>query len=379
MGYSLDNSPTTTIVYGASVNASVTASTGAHTLHVKSWGNQGASCVTDVAITVTTATAPTLPASPEVSVSSPSSGASVTSPLTLSASAPTCTGGSTSAMGYSFDSSSSTTIVYANYINTSISAPDGAHTLHVKAWGSGGGSCVTDEAINVTGPALGAIIPSSALKVANIDTLSGWIDANDSGAQGSSSGAMSLVASPSLTGTARMFVASYTNNGDERYWVSFGDDNVSTNFLYDTWIYIQSPSTTLANIEMDTNQTMPNGQTAIFGFQCDGWNNTWDYTANKGTPQNPVDTWVRSNQYCNPRQWSINTWHHVQVSYSRDNFGNIDYQSVWLDDLQQNINATVNSAFALGWAPSLLTNFQIDGMGNGQATVYIDNLTIYRW
>ncbi len=379
MGYSLDNSPTTTIVYGASVNASVTASTGAHTLHVKSWGNQGASCVTDVAITVTTATAPTLPASPEVSVSSPSSGASVTSPLTLSASAPTCTGGSTSAMGYSFDSSSSTTIVYANYINTSISAPDGAHTLHVKAWGSGGGSCVTDEAINVTGPALGAIIPSSALKVANIDTLSGWIDANDSGAQGSSSGAMSLVASPSLTGTARMFVASYTNNGDERYWVSFGDDNVSTNFLYDTWIYIQSPSTTLANIEMDTNQTMPNGQTAIFGFQCDGWNNTWDYTANKGTPQNPVDTWVRSNQYCNPRQWSINTWHHVQVSYSRDNSGNIDYQSVWLDDLQQNINATVNSAFALGWAPSLLTNFQIDGMGNGQATVYIDNLTIYRW
>jgi hypothetical protein len=288
MGYSLDNSPTTTIVYGASVNASVTASTGAHTLHVKSWGNQGASCVTDVAITVTTATAPTLPASPEVSVSSPSSGASVTSPLTLSASAPTCTGGSTSAMGYSFDSSSSTTIVYANYINTSISAPDGAHTLHVKAWGSGGGSCVTDEAINVTGPALGAIIPSSALKVANIDTLSGWIDANDSGAQGSSSGAMSLVASPSLTGTARMFVASYTNNGDERYWVSFGDDNVSTNFLYDTWIYIQSPSTTLANIEMDTNQTMPNGQTAIFGFQCDGWNNTWDYTANKGTPQNPA-------------------------------------------------------------------------------------------
>jgi hypothetical protein len=174
-------------------------------------------------------------------------------------------------------------------------------------------------------------------------------------------------------------VTSFTNNGNERFWVSFGDDNTSSNFLYDTWVYIQSPNTQLANIEMDMNQTMPNGQTAIFGFQCDGWNGTWDYTKNAGTPQNPVDTWVKSNQACNPRQWSVNAWHHVQVAYARDNSGNINYQTVWLDDVPQAINATVNSAFALGWAPSLLTNLQVDGIGNGQAIVYIDNLTVYRW
>ena len=382
MGYSLDNSPTTTIVNGSSVDASITASTGAHTLHVKSWGTGGASCVTDVAITVVAAVAaptPTPALSPSITVSSPYSGASVTSPFALYASAPTCSGQSTSAMGYSFDNSSSTTIVNANYIETAIGAPDGTHTLHVKAWGSGGGACDTDIAIDVTGPATGAVVPRSAIEVANIDNLSGWADVNDTAAQGGSSGSTSLVASPSLTGSARAFAASYTNSGNERFWVSFGDDDVSSNFLYDTWVYIQSPSTTLANLEMDLNQTMPNGQTAIFGFQCDGWNNTWDYTANKGTPQNPVDTWVKSSQYCNPRQWSTNTWHHVQVSYSRDSSGNIDYRSVWLDDVQQNINAKVNSAFALGWAPVLLTNFQIDGMGNGQTTVYMDNLTVYRW
>jgi hypothetical protein len=282
-------------------------------------------------------------------------------------------------MGYSFDSSSNTTIINANYVNASVSAPNGAHTLHVKAWGNGGGSCDTDLAINVTTPANAAVVPSTAISVANIDTLSGWLTQNDSGGQGSSSGSMSLVASPSLTGSARKFVTNFANNGDERYWVSFGDDTTSTNFLYDTWIYIQSPSTSLANIEMDMNQTMPNGQTAIFGFQCDGWNNTWDYTANKGTPTNPVDTWVKSNQYCNPRSWSTNTWHHVQVTYSRDSSGNITYQAVWLDDVQQSINATINSAFALGWAPSLLSNFQVDGLGNGQVTLYIDNLTVYRW
>jgi hypothetical protein len=47
--------------------------------------------------------------------------------------------------------------------------------------------------------------------------------------------------------------------------------------------------------------------------------------------------------------------------------------------VQQSINATINSAFALGWAPSLLSNFQVDGLGNGQVTLYIDNLTVYRW
>jgi hypothetical protein len=380
MGYSLDNNASTTIVYSSSLNASVTASTGAHTVHVKSWGQGGASCVTDVAITVTTAAVSTAAASSSgISVSSPYNGASVGSPFNLSASASSCSGHTTAAMGYSFDNSSSTTVLNANYINASVGAPNGAHTLHIKAWGNGGGSCDTDLAINVTTPANAAVVPSSAISVANIDNLSGWLDQNDSGAQGSSSGSMSLVASPSLTGSARKFVTNFSNNGNERYWVSFGDDTTSTNFLYDTWIYIQSPSTSLANIEMDMNQTMPNGQTAIFGFQCDGWNNTWDYTANKGTPTSPVDTWVKSNQYCNPRGWSTNTWHHVQVTYSRDSSGNITYQSVWLDDAQQAINATVNSAFALGWAPSLLSNFQVDGIGNGQVTLYMDNLTIYRW
>lgn len=378
MGYSLDNSSSTTIVNATAVNASVSASAGAHTLHVKSWGSQGASCVTDVAVTIAGAT-PAVATSDEVTVGSPASGANVDSPFTLSASAPTCGGHSTAAMGYSFDSSPSTTIVYATSINTPISSADGSHTLHVKAWGNGGGSCDTDVAINVSAPANAAVVPSSAISLANIDDLLSWKATNDSAGGGSSSGSTGLVGSPSRSGSARAFVTSFTNNGDERYYTSFGDDTVSTNFLYDTWIYIQSPSTALANIEMDLNQTMANGQTAIFGFQCDGWNNTWDYTANKGTPQNPVDTWVRSNQHCNPRQWSTNTWHHVQVSYSRDSSGNITYQAVWLDDVGQSINATVNSAFALGWAPTLLTNFQIDGYGSGQATVYMDNLTLYRW
>jgi hypothetical protein len=106
MGYSLDNSANTTIVVSTSMNASVTAPSGAHTLHVKSWGNRGASCVTDVAITVTGGPAPVV-SSEAVNVTGPSNGANVTSPFTLTASAPSCGENQTSAMGYSFDGSMS--------------------------------------------------------------------------------------------------------------------------------------------------------------------------------------------------------------------------------------------------------------------------------
>ena len=145
-------------------------------------------------------------------------------------------------------------------------------------------------------------------------------------------------------------------------------------------MYLASPSGDIANLEMDMNQVMANGQTVIFGFQCDGYSGTWDYTANEGTPQNPSDQWLHSNAACKVSNWSTNTWHHVQISYSRDNSGNVTYQAVWLDGVEQQLNVTVPSAFALGWAPTLLTNFEVDGLGSsGSSTVYLDNLTVYRW
>ncbi|HUB18858.1 MAG TPA: hypothetical protein VL990_09510, partial [Acidobacteriaceae bacterium] len=60
--------------------------------------------------------------------------------------------------------------------------------------------------------------------------------------------------------------------------------------------------------------------------------------------------------------------------------GQVTYNTVYLDGLAMPINATVNSAFALGWAPTLLTNFQVDGYGSsGSSTVFLDALKIYRW
>jgi hypothetical protein len=129
------------------------------------------------------------------------------------------------------------------------------------------------------------------------------------------------------------------------------------------------------------NQVMPNGQTVIFGFQCDDWSATWDYTANAGSPQQFSDVWLHSTAACNVQNWAANTWHHVQISYARDDAGDVTYKSVWLDNVEQDLNVTVPSAFAIGWSPALVTNFQVDGMTEAQGTVtaYVDELTVYRW
>jgi hypothetical protein len=326
-----------------------------------------------------------IPAGAAVTVANPANDATVTSPFTLSANASSCSSQNTAAMGYSLDNSSDTTIVYSSTVSAQVQAATGSHTLHVKSWGNQGAVCVTDVAITVqpvtTLVTSAPVIPSGAISVSAIQTLSNWQAISDSASSGSASGATLLGNSPSRSGNARKFATSYMNYGSERYSVSFGDDTTSSNFLYDGWVYIAGSSSGIANIEMDTNQVMANGQTVIFGFQCDGWQSTWDYTANNGSPKSPVDVWLHSTASCNPRQWSANTWHHVQVSYSRDSSGNVTYKSVWLDGVESVINATVPSAFALGWAPTILTNFQVDGetAAAGSSTVYLDQLTVYRW
>jgi hypothetical protein len=491
MGYSLDSSTDTTIVNGTSINASVSAPTGYHVVHVKAWGNKGASCVTDVALHVTgSAAAPASSASSGsadgISVSSPGNGATVGSPFTLSASASSCSGQAISAMGYSLDGSANTAVVKSRAVGASISTSAGTHTLHVKSWGDGGAGCVANLTIHVQGgtqagsasssdgvsvssPGNGATvgssfdvvahssscsgqpvsamaysvdggadadtvngtslnasawasggahtvhvkswgdkgagcvaniainvgggssagsgssgsgpsIPSYAKSVSNLQTMGAWRQASDGGTSGHASGSMALVGSPAISANSRRFVTGYSNGGGERYYISFGDDTGAQNFVYDAWVYLTSSAGNMANLELDMNQVMSNGQTVIYGFQCDGYAGKWDFTKNAGSARGYNDTWVRSSAPCNVRSWGRNAWHHVQISYSRNSSGYVTYHTVWVDGNAEPINATVYSAFALGWAPSLVANFQVDGLGSGGSnTVYLDKFTVYRW
>src|SRR5579875_2101435 len=88
-----------------------------------------------------------------ITVSSPSNGAEVTSPFSLSAVATTCSNQTVGAMGYSFDNSPDTTIVSGTKVAANVAAASGAHVLHVKAWGTKGSSCVSDIDLNIVKPA----------------------------------------------------------------------------------------------------------------------------------------------------------------------------------------------------------------------------------
>lgn len=320
------------------------------------------------------------PAFAGVSVTSPVNGSTVSTTFTISAAASSCSNQAISTIGFSMDSSTYTATVKGSSLNTYASAAAGGHTIHFKAWGVSGALCLADVGINVTNGSSSSSVPSNATTNSGLQTINSWSKQHDTGTPGSSSGWTGTQGSPSRSGVSREFATNYSNYGGERYTLWFGDDTSAQNFMYDGWVYIAGSNAGIANIEMDLNQVMPNGQTVIFGFQCSYWSGTWDYTANKGTPTAPNDQWVHSSQACNPRSWGVNQWHHVQIQYSRDNSGYVSYNYVILDGKQQNIGVKVLSAFALGWAPTLMTNFQIDGVsGSGSSIVYLDELNISRW
>ena len=222
-------------------------------------------------------------------------------------------------------------------------------------------------------PVSGPVVPTNAIVASDLQALDTWIFDHDPGTPGTAVGATSLVSTPSLSGNARQFVSSYTDAGGEIYSVPYANDTTSMNFVYDGWVWIEAGSN-IANLELDSNQVTENGQTVIYGFQCSGDSQTWEYSGAGGH-------WVSSSQPCIVSNWQTNAWHHVQISYSRDDSGNVTYHSVWLDGNEQVIDATVPSSFALRWQVGVVqTQFQLDGLGaSGGSTVYLDNLTIYRW
>jgi hypothetical protein len=319
-----------------------------------------------------------IPSFAGVIVNAPANNSQVSSPFSLSAYTSLCSGQQVSATGYSLDSSTYTAIFKSPAITTTVSAAAGGHVLHVKAWGVSGATCVTDVAINV---GTSSLVPSYAKSVSSLQAFGGWTSVHDSGTPGGSSGWTATTSSPSRSGAARKFSMGYSYYGGQRYSTSFGDDEWASNFIFDTWVFIENPNSGLANLELDLNQVLSGGQTVIYGMQCDGWSNTWDVSVNRGTTWSPNVSWAHTSAPCNVRNWSTNTWHHVQLSYSRNDTGWITYKSVTLDGVRRDINMTVLGAYNLGWGPTLLVNVQLDGAtsGSGSANVILDDLTIYRW
>lgn len=364
MGYSIDSGFVT--IEPTSFSAFVSASTGTHTLHVKCWGQNAAD---QVLLTINIGPAPAA-ATPGFSLAP----GQYTTKQYVSLS--DATAGST--IHYTLDGSgpSASSPVYAGPILVATSM-----TVQALAVASGYANSGIARADYSIATSKGPSIPSNAIGVSSIQLMPSWIIKHDPGTPGTSTGVMTEIADPSLSGLAERFDTSFTNGGGELYSIAYAKDAVPMNFVYDAEVYIEAGSK-IMNLEMDNNQVIPNGDTVIYAFQCSGASNTWEYASNSGTPSQPVPQWLRSSAPCNPANWTQNAWHHVQISYSRDDFGNVTYHSVWLDGVESVINQTVNSDFRLGWgAGVLVANVQVDGLTatDGSSTLYLDKFTIYRW
>jgi hypothetical protein len=328
------------------------------------------------------------PALAVVNINSPSNGDSVSSPFTLTADASTCSSERVDAITYSLDNGADLDAVNGTFLEAKVSAGLGAHIVHVKAWGTEGALCVSEIKVTVTNSvvtdesgseAASEPIPSGASVISSIQTHANWNGKHDTGTPGNSSGQMSIVHSPSRSGAARKFTTHFSGSGGERYSDSFGEDTGAMNFVYEGWVYIAGSPSNLGNIELDLNQTLSNGDVMIYAFQCSGNAGVWEYGSNAGSVGKPKAKWIHSKISCDPRKWTGNTWHHVQIAYSRDNSGYITYQSLTFDATLHLINARVFGRFGLSWGRVLQTNFQIDGIGSGTNTAYLDDLSVYRW
>jgi len=363
MGYSIDGGKTT--LEPASFSAAVTANAGTHVLQVKCWGQN----VSDQVLLNIRVVPPPTAATPAFSLASgqyTTKQVVALSDATLGAKIYYTTDGS----GPSLSSPQ-----YSGPI--SITASMVIEALAVASGYTNSGLGLAQYVI--TAPK-GPTIPSNAIKLSDVQLQPDWRIKHDSGTPGTSTGDMTVVSDPSLSGQAERFYTTFTNSGGELYSLSYANDADAKNFVYDAQVWIDAGSNVM-NLEMDNNQVIPNGDTVIYAFQCSGYAGVWEYSANVGTPSSPVVKWLHSTVACNPSTWVKDTWHHVQISYSRDDSGNVTYHSVWLDGVEGAINQTVNSDFNLGWAAGVLvTNFQVDGVGtSGSSTLYLDNLSIYRW
>ncbi len=323
-----------------------------------------------------------LPALAGVSVSAPKSGQSVTSPAKFTASSTTSCNKGVASMGIYIDNKLAYT-VSGDTLNWALPMPSGTHNTVVEEWDKCGGATYTAvDGLKVTASGSQAApsgIPSNAISSGNLTGSDRWAWNHDSGTPGSSTGYSSYaVSKPSLDGAAREFSVSYSKKGGEIYHMSFANDENSTHFVYDTYIYSVWPSET-ANIEMDMNQVMSNGKTVIFGVQCSSYSGTWEFVTVSGNSPH----WHSSNLGCNPKNWSADAWHHIQIASHRDSYGDVTYDWVSLDGKTGYfVGAHGAAAMSLGWAHGdLLINFQLDGSSSSSAQMkeYIDKLTIYRW
>lgn len=305
-----------------------------------------------------------------VSVTSPSAGATTSSPVHFVASA---SGSSPiSAMRIYVDSTSAY-LVDAASLNTSLSMSNGSHAISVQAWDTQGHVYINAFSINVSGSTAPPPPSGSGTTFSLIEQMTGWQSCTTcagAGGNGSSAAFWSkqFVASPSQNGKSmQFFLGGSQPYSDALWWKQLGANNGATHFQYDVDFYLTSPQYAQA-LEFDVNQS--NGSRKfIFGTQCavkDGVWDVWD-TANH--------VWRSTGVHCSmPAAY---TWHHLTWQLYRDSTST-HFVSLTLDGVTHYINVTYGSE-PIG-ANEINVAFQMDGdFAQHNYSTWLNYVTLRYW
>lgn len=363
------------VSYGANLNTNLRLSAGTHKTVVQEWDYCGGATLATVNVTVSQGTG--------LTVSSPTSGATVGSPATFVASGSSACPQGVAAMGV-YVNDQLAYVTQGSALNTQLPLTAGTQKVLVTQWDQCGESATTKLDLTVTGTTL-----------SNLQAIGGWNQwgemapvydiCSPSQCPGVTWFMNQHVNSPSLTGDATQFNIAGTTPYSDVLWSNpiigqnstqgLPDNNHKLlpsihNLTLDTQVYVTNFSVT-QDLEFDINMYM-NGVGMQWGTECNHLDHgVWDIWDNVNAKWLPTSI---------PCSLNNNNWNRVTLQVQRQSNNDLLYQTLTVNGTTYTINQTVPPfPVPSGWW-GMTVNYQMDGdYKQSPNTTYLDKLNVTYW
>ena len=318
-------------------------------------------------------------ATPAITITQPAPGATVGSPVQVTASA-TSAGSAITLLQVYVDGAKKYEVKAAQ-LSTTVSLASGAHKLTIVAYDAAGSAKASvNFSVGASPSGSSSPVPDGAITTANIDELAGWnscdICAGPGGAGSTVAHSVAYAqADPSRDGSSIKFHigdSTAVRYGTALWWKYAGASDSYSHFVYDVYFYLKNPSAAQA-LEFDVNQTRKaDGVKYIFGTECDiRGTHTWRVYDNYNKK------WTSTGITC--AMPTAYQWHHLVWEFERTSTGP-NFVALTLDGTKHYVNMQVQKRTGTGSSTLLNVAFQLDGNGvTSPYDAWLDSVTISRW
>jgi hypothetical protein len=307
-----------------------------------------------------------------VTISSPGSGSTVSSPVRVVASA---SSSSAITLMQVYVDGSKVYQVNAAKIDKSLSMTSGTRRVAVQAYDSGGNIFKQTVYVTVSGSTTTTGTTSSSAKTFyNIDQMTGWKSCSACAGTGGDGPVAKYwmkqgISSPSMDGkSTQFFLGGSTPYANALWWKQLGANDAPANFVYDLYYYIKTPSAAQA-LEFDVNHARL-GKRFIFGTECDFkhykvWKVYDPYNRKWRTTSIPCPV---------PKAYA---WHRVTLEFRRAD-GKAKFVAVTINGNKHYFNRAYSPHSTS--AREVNVAFQMDGNGSQtDYSVWLDKVTLKYW